>query len=137
MSGAVARLAEDAYGRLDRRSRRAARIVFERLAGEDADGAVVRRRLPLAELERGAGPVVARTDRALTERRLLTLSADTVEVAHEALLREWPRLRAVARRGRRGAAPAPPARPTRRASWDDGGRAAGDLYRGATLAVGA
>ena len=33
--------------------------------------------------------VVAR----LTERRLLTVSDGTVEVAHEALLREWPRLR--------------------------------------------
>ena len=67
--------------------------MFERLAGEDADGAVVRRRLPLSELERGQGPVVASTVATLTERRLLTLSADTVEVAHEALLREWPRLR--------------------------------------------
>ena len=47
---AVARLAEDAYGRLDEAQQQAARIVFERLAGEDPDGAVVRRRLPLSEL---------------------------------------------------------------------------------------
>ena len=29
----------------------------------------------------------------LTDRRLLTVSEGVVEVAHEALLREWPRLR--------------------------------------------
>ena len=29
----------------------------------------------------------------LTEARLLTMSGDAVEVAHEALLHEWPRLR--------------------------------------------
>ena len=134
VSGAVARLAEEAYGRLDAAQQEAARIVFERLAGEDADGAVVRRRLPLSELERGQGPVVASTIAALTERRLLTLSADTVEVAHEALLREWPRLRgwldedAEARRVHR--------RLTDTArNWDAGGRVAGDLYRGATLAA--
>ena len=48
----------------------------------------VRRRVPLAELE-PHGDVIA----ALADRRLLTISAGTVEVAHEALLREWPRLR--------------------------------------------
>ena len=31
---------------------------------------------------------------ALADHRLVTISGDTVEVAHEALLREWPRLRA-------------------------------------------
>ena len=44
--------------------------------------------------------------------RLITISEGEVEVAHEALLREWPRLRDVARGGRRRtpAAPAPHAR---------------------------
>ena len=30
---------------------------------------------------------------ALADQRLLTMGEDSVEVAHEALLREWPRLR--------------------------------------------
>ena len=30
---------------------------------------------------------------ALADQRLLTKGEDSVEVAHEALLREWPRLR--------------------------------------------
>ena len=35
---------------------------------------------------------------ALTEARLVTVDAGTIELAHEALIREWPRLRRVARR---------------------------------------
>ena len=72
--------------------------------------------------------------RALTDRRLLTMSATTVEVAHEALLREWPRLRgwleedADGRRVHRHLTDA--AR-----DWDDRGRDPGDLYRGARLAA--
>ncbi len=91
--GAVARLAEDAFAQLDEPQQRAARRVFARLVAEDPDGAVVRRRVPLDELERGGDDAVARVIAVLTERRLLTTSADSVEVAHEALLREWPRLR--------------------------------------------
>ena len=37
---------------------------------------------------------VARVLALFTDHRLLTVSAGSVEVAHEALLREWPRLRA-------------------------------------------
>ena len=53
--GAVARLAEDAYLRLDEADQRIARGLLLRLAhGED--GALVRRRLRLAELERMTVP---------------------------------------------------------------------------------
>ena len=96
--GAVARLAEDAYGRLDEAQRRVARGLLLRLAhGED--GALVRRRLPLAELERidGAEPVLA----ALTDARLLTVSDGEVEISHEALLHPMAALSRVAR-GRSG-----------------------------------
>ena len=89
---AVARLAEGAFERLDDAQKTVARGVFMRLAGEGAEGAVERRRVPLAEFETGdedAAGVVA----LLTDQRLLTISAGSVEVAHEALLREWPRLR--------------------------------------------
>ena len=89
---AVARLAEGAFERLDDAQRTVARGVFMRLAGEGAEGAVERRRVPLAELETdddAAGHVVD----LLTDQRLLTISEGSVEVAHEALLREWPRLR--------------------------------------------
>ena len=51
--GAVARLAEEAFGQLDPAQQAVARTVLLRLAGEDTGGAVVRRRVALAELESG------------------------------------------------------------------------------------
>ena len=81
--GAVARLAEAAYARLDDDGRAEARRILLRLAG-DGD---VRTRVPLAEL--GDGAVLS----ALARDRLVTVSEGEAEVAHEALLREWPRLR--------------------------------------------
>jgi hypothetical protein len=70
----------------------------------------------------------------LADQRLLTVSAGAVELAHEALLREWPRLcgwleeDAHGRRLQRHLADA--AR-----EWDERGREPGDLYRGARLAA--
>ena len=90
--GAVARLAEDTYGQLDPAQQTLARSLLVRLAGEGPEGAVERRRVPLAELETERSDDAARVIELFTDRRLLTVSAGTVEVAHEALLREWPRL---------------------------------------------
>jgi WD40 repeat protein/DNA-binding SARP family transcriptional activator len=91
--GAVARLAEDTYGQLDPAQQTLARSLLVRLAGEGPEGAVERRRVPLAELETERSDDAARVIELFTDRRLLTVSAGAVEVAHEALLREWPRLR--------------------------------------------
>ncbi len=74
--------------------------------------------------------------RALLERladaRLVTLDEDTVELAHEVLIRRWPRLRGWLEEDREGI------RLYRRLcdaarSWDAAGREPGDLYRGARL----
>jgi Novel STAND NTPase 1 len=127
--GAVARLAEDAYVRLDEPGRRVARGLLLRLAhGED--GALVRRRLPVAELERigGAVPVLA----ALTDARLLTASDGEIEISHEALLKEWPRYRAWLEEDRVGRRLHAHLADASRV-WDAGGRDPGDLYRGARL----
>ena len=127
--GAVARLAEDAYMRLDQADQRVARRLLLRLAhGED--GALVRRRLPLAELERidGAEPVLA----ALTDARLLTASDGEVEISHEALLQQWPRYRAWLEEDRVGRRLHAHLTDASR-GWDAGGRDPGDLYRGARL----
>jgi WD40 repeat protein len=131
VQGAVARLAEDAYLALDPAEQEMARKLLLRLTDEDEGGAAVRRRIPLSELDDELAVAVAGE---LTDRRLLTISDGAVEVAHEALLREWPRLRAWLAEdveGRRlhhqlGAA----AR-----TWDADGRDAGELYRGARLAA--
>ena len=89
--GAIAHLADHTYDELSDQDRVVARRLLLRLAAPDQDGGDVARRVPLAEL--GQDAAVQRVLRRLVDRRLLTLGADSVHVAHEALLREWPRLR--------------------------------------------
>ena len=79
-------------------------------------------------------PELAEVAGRLADRRLLTISDGAVEVAHEALLREWPRLRGwldedvQGRRLHRQLSDAARA-------WDADGRDPGGLYRGARLAA--
>jgi WD40 repeat protein len=96
-------------------------------------GAPVRRRVPLAELDADRDDDVRRVLDVLADSRMITLDEGNVEVAHEALLREWPRLRGwldedtEGRRVHR--------RLTQAANgWSQGGKDRGDLYRGARLA---
>ena len=128
--GAVARLAETAYERLDPESRVLARTIFLRLAGEGEGVAAVRRRVPLGEFDARAAAVLA----GLAEERLVTIGEGEAEVAHEALLREWPRLRGWLEEDAEG----------RRlhshliqaaGDWHAAGRDPGELYRGARLAT--
>jgi WD40 repeat protein/DNA-binding SARP family transcriptional activator len=91
--GAVARLAEDAFGELDHAQQAVAESVLMRLVDSGEGDAVERRRVALEELEFDRDEDVARVVALLTDRRLLTVDAGTIEIAHEALLREWPRLR--------------------------------------------
>ena len=127
VKGAVARLAEDAFVALTPTQQTAARTLLLRLSDEDASGAIVRRRIALDEQD---AEVVGR----LTERRLLTVSEGTVEVAHEALLREWPRLRGWLAEDAQGRRVHRALREAARA-WDQDARDAGGLYRGARLAA--
>ena len=130
--GAVARLGEAAYGRLTAEDQATARVVLERLAGHGDDGGAVRRRVPLAELGADRQPAVRRALSALADRRLVSVGDGHAEIAHEALLREWPRLRdwldedADGRRVHRHLTEAA-------AAWEAGGRDGADLYRGARL----
>jgi WD40 repeat protein len=128
--GAVARLAERAYELLDPRRRQVARRILLRLAEGEGD-AVVRRRVPLAALE---GEGVEETLSVLADERLVTIGEGEVEVAHEALLREWPRLRGWLEEDAEGrrvqARLADAAR-----DWEAGARDPGELYRGARLAA--
>ena len=133
VNGAVARLAERAYDRLSPAEAAVARNMLVRLAGAGEAEVAVERQVPLAELDLGRDAAARRVLDVLTANRLVTVGGETVEVAHEALLREWPRLRgwleqdAEARRLHRHITLA--AR-----EWDAGGRDPGELYRGARLA---
>ncbi len=90
--GAVARLAEEAFTQLDPDRQAVARSVVMRLVGLGGQGEVERRRVPVTEFVSDESQDVAQVLALFTDRRLLTVSTGTVEVAHEALLREWPRL---------------------------------------------
>ena len=130
--GALARLAEDAYARLGADEQALARRMFLRLAAPGEGNDDVRRRVARDEL-----PASAPADSVLgafVRHRLLVADGGFVDVAHEALLREWPRLRGwleedrAARRLHRQLTEAA-------AAWEADGRDAGALYRGARLAA--
>ncbi|MDQ3721559.1 MAG: hypothetical protein M3376_00495, partial [Actinomycetota bacterium] len=99
--GALGRRAEDLYARLRPSAQAACRHVFLRLVSADPDAQDTRRRvrrseLRQLELEPGAvEEILARYG----EHRLLTFDREpltrtpTVEVAHEAILSQWDRLR--------------------------------------------
>ena len=132
VSGAVARLAERAYRRLSEPQRERARAILLRLADAE-EAAPVRRRVPLAEFEAERDEDTAAALAVLTESRLVTVDEGTVEVAHEALLSQWPRLRGWLEEDAEG----------RRlhqhlihaaAEWQASGRDPAELYRGARLA---
>ena len=53
----------------------------------------MRRRVALGELEVDHDERAARVLEVMAASRLVTVGKGTAEVAHEALLREWPRLR--------------------------------------------
>jgi DNA-binding SARP family transcriptional activator/energy-coupling factor transporter ATP-binding protein EcfA2 len=130
--GAVARLAERAWLGLDPEQQAVARRILLRLAGPGEGEAVVRRRVPLEEFTTTQDQLVLRLLEALADQRLVTKTKDAVEVAHEALLREWPRLRGWLEEDVQG-------RMLQRhliaaaREWDQSGRDPGELYRGARL----
>ena len=129
ISGAVGRLAENAYGQLTDAEQATARIVFLRLAGGEGE-AMARRRVPLAEFDIAANPDVQRTLTVLTAARLLTADRGTIEVAHEALFREWPRLEGWLDEDQESRRVRAHLTETAR-GWDESGRSPGELYRGA------
>jgi WD40 repeat protein/class 3 adenylate cyclase len=134
---AIARTADSVYERLDADQQRVARDIFVRLTelGEGTEDTA--RRATIDELARDDPVEVARTDAVLgtlAAARLVTVSAGTVEVAHEALIREWPRLRGWLDEDRDGL------RVMRHLTvaaheWDQCGRDASDVYRGPRLAA--
>jgi WD40 repeat protein/serine/threonine protein kinase/DNA-binding SARP family transcriptional activator len=114
VTGALARRAEDVYEGLDEAGQAAARQLFLRLIALGEDVEDTRRRVLRAEIEAltpddgqkvdapldvRPSPVISQVIDLYGRHRLLTFDRDpvtrapTVEVAHEALLREWGRLR--------------------------------------------
>ncbi|WP_158673801.1 helix-turn-helix domain-containing protein [Streptomyces klenkii] len=95
IAGAVAATAERAYGRLSPGCRGAARAVLLQLVRVDQDGRSARRRVSQERLSRdlgGQAGAALEVVEAFTRARLLSVDADRVTLAHEAVLRAWPRL---------------------------------------------
>ena len=85
---------EDAFRALDAEQQRTARHVLMALVAESETGHGRAPAHPVDELEIERSEDIRGVVEVLADRRLLTLSEGSVEIAHEALLREWPRLRA-------------------------------------------
>ncbi|GAB5374984.1 MAG: hypothetical protein AcusKO_14460 [Acuticoccus sp.] len=96
VAGAIAQTANTIFEEQFGESERAAtHRLFLRLVTPGEGAGDTRRILDRAELKADPEPeVTERVVAQLTDARLLTVNEDTVQIAHEALLRSWPRLRA-------------------------------------------
>jgi WD40 repeat protein/class 3 adenylate cyclase len=136
--GTIAHTAESVYQTLSPEEQSLARDIFLRLTelGEGTED--TRRRASFEELISSSENMDKRSQvrsvlNRLAEARLITLGEDTVEVAHEALIREWPTLRDWLNQDREGL------RLHRHLTeaayeWELLGHDPGALYRGAHLA---
>ncbi len=128
---AIGQTAEAVYGELGPAQRAIAKDVFLRLAALGEGTEDTRRRVRRAEL---GGPDVEVVLNRVADARLVILGDDTVEVAHEALIREWKTLRGWLTENREGL------RTHRRLTeaateWEALGRDPGALYRSGRLAT--
>jgi WD40 repeat protein len=91
--GAIAQTAERVYGEFSVAEQQAARRIFLRLTALGDGTEDTRRPVSRAELDGIADEAVTvKVLDELAEARLIVLGDGTVEVAHEALIRAWPRL---------------------------------------------
>ena len=133
--GAIARTADRVYGRLSEEERSRARLIMLRLT-ELGEEAATRRRAELDELiPHGASADVASAVlQRLVDARLVTVDEGNAEVAHEALLREWPLLREWLSEDREGLRTHRQLTDASR-EWLSMGRDESALFRGARLAT--
>ncbi len=136
--GAIAKTAESVFSRLSPDQQALARRIFLRLTELGEGTQDTRRRAPLSELAPTGEDTLQVNSllKELADARLITLSEDMAEVAHEALIREWPALRQWLSEDRDGL------RLHRRLTeaseaWTQVERDPGELYRGARLAQAA
>ncbi|MFF1605321.1 helix-turn-helix domain-containing protein, partial [Streptomyces mirabilis] len=136
IEGAVAKTAEDAYRQFTEAQAAAARRMLLRLVAPGDGTPDTRRPTHQEELE-VSSTQETETDHVLeafTRARLLTLDGNTVELAHEALLTAWPRLRGWIEQDRERL------RAHRKlteaaGAWEELGCDPGALYRGSRLAI--
>jgi hypothetical protein len=131
MAGALAQTAESAYAELSAPRRRAAKGLMLRLTALGDGTEDTKRRVARGELDDDPD-TWAVVDR-FSAARLIALDRDTVEIAHEALIRSWPRLRGWLAEDRDGLRVHRELTAATEA-WEALGRDHGALYRGVRLA---
>jgi WD40 repeat protein len=134
VAGSISQTADSLYEMaFDEAEREVCRRLMLRLVTPGEGTSDTRRRLFTSELDRDPDPEMSRKVAAdLIDARLLTVDRDSLEIAHEALLQSWPRLRAWIEEGRDDL------RTRRRidhaaAEWSAQDRDPDLLYRGAPL----
>ncbi|MGY5036113.1 nSTAND1 domain-containing NTPase [Streptomyces sp. 900116325] len=132
--GAVAGTAEQVYTRLGPEQAARARLLLLRLITPGEGAQDTRRPAPRSELNPTGSEETDLVLEQLARARLITLDNDTVDLAHEALITAWPRLRdwidacrELLRNHRRLSEAA--------RGWDELDRDPGALYRGTRLAI--
>jgi DNA-binding SARP family transcriptional activator/WD40 repeat protein len=88
---AVSRSAESLYDAMDATQRSQLRSLLLRLVMPTEDGDPVRARVPRSKVAVDAGH--SRLVEQLVAARLVSIDGETLQIAHEALVRVWPRLR--------------------------------------------
>ncbi|WP_438318480.1 nSTAND1 domain-containing NTPase [Streptomyces sp. HUAS TT3] len=134
VEGAVAKTAEHVYGQFTAAQAAAARILLLRLVAPGDGAPDTRRSAEREELQAAGEKETTEVLEALAASRLLTLDHDTVDLAHEALLSAWPRLRGWVEQDRDRL------RAQRKLTeaahaWEELGHDPGALYRGTRLAT--
>ncbi|HTX26602.1 MAG TPA: NACHT and WD repeat domain-containing protein [Streptosporangiaceae bacterium] len=91
---AIANTAERTYAGLSQATQQATRSLFLRLVKLGDEAQDTRRSVSKAELlsHSLAGTNAEDALQAFTQARLLTISKDSIQISHDALLRAWPRL---------------------------------------------
>ncbi|MFE0515502.1 hypothetical protein [Streptomyces sp. NPDC058964] len=133
LHGAIAGTAELLYTRLSSDQVRLARRLLLRLVTPGQGAPDTRRPVDRSELDQVSGGDLDEILESMARARLVTVDGEHVDLAHEALLTAWPRLRSWIEEDRQRLllhrALAQDAR-----SWETHGRDPGALYRGVRLA---
>ncbi|AUG75452.1 hypothetical protein CFP65_0489 [Kitasatospora sp. MMS16-BH015] len=133
---AVTKQAELTYSALAPDAQSAAKLLLLRMVRIGENSEDTRRRLRLSSLLTERAPAeqnaIAIARDALAKARLITLDGGTAQLAHEALLRAWPRLRGWIETSRADLLVEQRLVEAAEA-WDHTGRDSGGLYRGAAL----
>ncbi|MFF7656544.1 hypothetical protein ACFZCY_43140 [Streptomyces sp. NPDC007983] len=132
LHGAIAQTAERFYTQLTVDHAAVTRRILLRLVTPGEGAPDTRRRADRAELEAAGDGAAADVVEGLVQARLLTLESDSVDLAHEALLSAWPRLRGWIEEDRERLRLHRKLTEAAQA-WADLGQDSGALYRGVRL----